>query len=234
MEPFTIELPPDAATPRLARRAVLERIGDLPRRDDLLLCISEVVTNAVLHAGTPRHLSVRPAGDRLLVEVTDGDPRLPTKRPHDLTSATGRGLHFLDDLTLAWGARPSGDGKVVWFEFPLGPSSGEDPTVRSDPRGRTAGADDPVVVLVEQEVDLLTAEPLRARLAEAIERGASRIVVDLTACEFLDSTGISVLVTALLQQRAHGGELTAVGAHGAVERSLALAGLGDLLTSGGG
>src|ERR671913_1543047 len=47
---FTFELPSDATTPRAARKAVAERFGDVDRCGELLLCVSEVVTNAVLHA----------------------------------------------------------------------------------------------------------------------------------------------------------------------------------------
>lgn len=228
MDPFTIELPPDAGTPRLARRAIDERVGAVPRKDDLLLCVSEVVTNAVLHAGTPRHLSAREIDGRLLVEVTDGDPRPPTPRHPDVTSATGRGLHLLDDLALAWGTRPLEDGKVVWFEFALnsGPVAAGGAATPAD---LEVGA---VVVVVEQEVDLLTVAPLRARLAAALDGGATQVVVDLSACEFLDSTGIAVLVTTHLRLTQVGGRLEARGAQGAVARTLALSGLADLLAAG--
>ncbi len=119
MDPFTIELPADASTPRRARRAVAARLGGHPRLDDLLLCVSEVVTNAVLHARSPKHMTVRAEGRHLVVEVVDGDATLPTRREHDPTAPTGRGLRLLDELTVEWGTRPEGAGKVVWFEFDL-------------------------------------------------------------------------------------------------------------------
>jgi anti-anti-sigma factor len=226
VEPFTIELPADAGTPRMARRAVAERIRDLPRGDELLLCVSEVVTNAVLHAGTPRHLSVREEGDHLLVEVADGDPRVPVKRDHDITSPTGRGLHFLDDLTLRWGSRPTGDGKVVWFEFALTGGARSEPR---PPRPAQGAGEGPVEIKAEREVDLLSAVALRDRLENAIEDGARHIAVDLSGCDFLDSTGISVLATSHLRLVRLGGRLEAIGAHGAVASVLRLSGVGDLL-----
>lgn len=231
MEAFTIALPADAGTPRLARRAVLERLADVPRRDDLLLCVSEVVTNAVLHAGTPKHLSVRPVGDVLLVEVADGDPRLPTRRPHDLTSATGRGLHFLDDLAVRWGARPTSDGKVVWFEFALT----DHPVVDDGPGayGGSAATDEtaegPITVVAAPEVDLLNATALRAELDAHVEAGATHLIVDLSACEFLDSTGLSVLATTHLGLARQGGFLEVIGAHGPVASVLRLSGIDELL-----
>ena len=120
MDPFTIELRADPGTPRLARRAVAARLGGHPRLDDLLLCVSEVVTNAVLHARVPKEMTVRAEGARLLVEVLDGDSTLPIRRDHELTAPTGRGLKILDDLTDGWGTRPTEGGKVVWFAFDLG------------------------------------------------------------------------------------------------------------------
>jgi anti-sigma regulatory factor (Ser/Thr protein kinase) len=120
MDPFTIPLAAAVGTPREARRAVADRIGPHPRRDDLLLCVSEVVTNAVLHARSPQHMTVRLDGDRLLVEVVDGDTTPPVRRDHDPTAPTGRGLLILDRLTTRWGTRPTREGKTVWFEFDLG------------------------------------------------------------------------------------------------------------------
>lgn len=126
MEPFSLDLPADSTAPRLARSAVAERLGDHPRRDELLLCVSEVVTNAVLHARSASQLRVRTQGSCLVVEVVDRDPTVPTRRQHDLSAPTGRGLHLLDALATSWGTTPHGDGKIVWFEFELdGPRPGE-------------------------------------------------------------------------------------------------------------
>jgi anti-anti-sigma factor len=203
---------------------VSERVGDIPRRDELLLCISEVVTNAVLHAGTPKHLSIREDGPNLLVEVADGDPRMPVKRPHDLTSPTGRGLHFLDDLTVRWGCRPTEDGKVVWFEFAPGADGHE-----ATPGEVTLAADGVVTVIAEREVDLLSAAALRDRLENEIEAGTRHLVLDLAGCEFLDSTGVSILATTHLRLSRLGGRLEVVGDHGAVASVLRLSGVGELL-----
>jgi anti-anti-sigma factor len=119
VEGFTIELPADAGSPRRARGAVADLVGGRPGCDDLLLCVSEVVTNAVLHAHSASQLRVRPEGERLMVEVLDHDPTVPTRRHHDLSAPTGRGLHLLDALTIAWGTSPVEGGKIVWFEFDL-------------------------------------------------------------------------------------------------------------------
>ena len=116
MDSFSIELPADAGTPRLARQAVAAHVLGHPRCDDLLLCVSEVVTNAVLHARSPSVMTVTVDGDRVRVEVVDRDPTLPVRRAHDVHAPTGRGLLLLDDLAAAWGAEARAPGKVVWFE----------------------------------------------------------------------------------------------------------------------
>lgn len=76
---------------------------------------------------------------------------------------------------------------------------------------RTVG--DHTVLVVGGEVDVYTAPRLRERLVELIEQGARRVVVDLSRVEFLDSTGLGVLVGALKRLRAVGGVLGLVCSH---------------------
>jgi anti-sigma regulatory factor (Ser/Thr protein kinase) len=120
VEGFTIELPADAGSPRRARGAVADLVGGRPGCDDLLLCVSEVVTNAVLHARSRSTLRVQVDGGTVRVEVQDDDPTLPVRRDHAPHAPTGRGLRLLDELTTAWGAEAHGHGKVVWFELDVG------------------------------------------------------------------------------------------------------------------
>ena len=122
-ETFTLELPRDAATPRVARRAMAAAFGDQARCGELLLCVSEVVTNAVLHARSAATITVRRTADLLTVEVRDDDPTPPVRQPHSTTASTGRGLRILVVLALRWGTRPTGGGKVVWFDFDLAEAS---------------------------------------------------------------------------------------------------------------
>jgi anti-sigma B factor antagonist len=63
------------------------------------------------------------------------------------------------------------------------------------------------VVEVRGEVDVYTAPVLRERLVEVIDGGAERVVVDLRGVDFLDSTGLGVLIGALKRLRLAGGEL---------------------------
>jgi two-component sensor histidine kinase len=116
---FSIVLPVDLQTPKAARDAVAARFGDEPRCGELLLCISEVVTNAVRHARTVGRMTVSRHDLILTVEVADGSRDLPVEQPPSVAATTGRGLRILDQLSLRWGARRTSEGKVVWFDFDL-------------------------------------------------------------------------------------------------------------------
>ncbi|GIJ47387.1 anti-sigma-B factor antagonist [Virgisporangium aliadipatigenens] len=72
---------------------------------------------------------------------------------------------------------------------------------------------DHTVLEVGGEVDVYTAPRLRERLIELVEAGARHVVVDLSRVEFLDSTGLGVLVGALKRLRAVNGTLKLVCAH---------------------
>jgi anti-sigma B factor antagonist len=73
---------------------------------------------------------------------------------------------------------------------------------------RTVG--DWAVLAVTGEVDLATAPAFRERLVHLIADGRHHIVVDLSGTDFLDSTGLGALVTALKRIRAHDGQLRLV------------------------
>ena len=69
---------------------------------------------------------------------------------------------------------------------------------------------DHTVLEVGGEVDVYTAPRLRERLIELVDGGATQVVVDLGRVDFLDSTGLGVLVGALKRLRAAGGGLSLV------------------------
>ena len=116
---FSMVLPVDLRSPKHARDAIQARFGSEPRCGDLLLCISEVVTNAVRHARTAAHMTVSRRRDLVVVEVSDASGNLPVKGPPAPQGPTGRGLLILDQLAQRWGTRRTSAGKVVWFEFDL-------------------------------------------------------------------------------------------------------------------
>ncbi|MFF4172297.1 ATP-binding protein [Streptomyces sp. NPDC001744] len=90
------------------------------RVEDVLLLVSEAVTNACLHAGGPEEFVLRHGPGRLRVEVADGNsepPRAQERRSPALPG--GHGLMVFDRLAGAWGCEERGSGragKVVWLE----------------------------------------------------------------------------------------------------------------------
>lgn len=92
---------------------------------DSKLLVSELVANAVQHAGSATGVSVSVADGTLEVGVSDGSqvpPRPPGGR--ETTSGrlaeSGRGLHLVDELADAWGTEVLPEGKQVWFRLVVG------------------------------------------------------------------------------------------------------------------
>ncbi|MFE0642659.1 ATP-binding protein [Streptomyces sp. NPDC058877] len=98
------------------------------RVEDVLLLVSEVVTNACLHAGGPEEFVLRHGDGSLRVEVSDASPEHPrAKVPRSAALPGGHGLMVLNRLAGAWGSRDKGPGavgKVVWLEVARPPGRG--------------------------------------------------------------------------------------------------------------
>ncbi len=84
------------------------------------------------------------------------------------------------------------------------------------------------VVAVAGEIDLFTAPDLKAALNDALESGHSRIVVDLTATTFLDSTALGVLIGAVKRLRSRGGVLTLVNVDANIAKTFEITGLDQI------
>jgi CheY-like chemotaxis protein len=88
--------------------------------DDALLVASELVTNAVVHAGTDCELRLVPGLGMLRVEVLDHGSMAPDPQLAGDHEEHGRGLLLISMLSAAWGTEPSADGgKVVWADLPM-------------------------------------------------------------------------------------------------------------------
>ncbi|WP_275557982.1 SpoIIE family protein phosphatase [Streptomyces sp. 5-6(2022)] len=82
------------------------------------LVVSELVTNAVRHGGTP--IELRLIRDRSLIcEVFDGSSTAPHLRRARVFDEGGRGLMLVAQLTQRWGTRQTPGGKLIWCEQPL-------------------------------------------------------------------------------------------------------------------
>lgn len=84
--------------------------------DVVSLLTSELVTNAILHAGSKVDVAVCVDGDVVRVEVADASPRIPSPSQHPSDAQTGRGLAVVESQASDWGTRPTPGGKIVWFE----------------------------------------------------------------------------------------------------------------------
>lgn len=119
-----------------ARRFVRHRVDDWHlgvATEDVVLMVSELVTNVGRHARTEATVRVRFAGDCLRIEVSDASPQPVQRREHSSGAEAGRGLLIVDALAAAWGVEADDHGKTVWFEVPATrlASSGRD---GSEPR----------------------------------------------------------------------------------------------------
>jgi anti-sigma regulatory factor (Ser/Thr protein kinase) len=125
----TLQLVPALRAPRAARAFVTETLTAWHVEADGVeaakLVVSELVTNAVLHAPESPTISVdlRMTDDVVRVLVTDAGVHEPERRadPDPGTAETGRGVWLVDAFTQRWGTETHGqDGKTVWCELRAG------------------------------------------------------------------------------------------------------------------
>ncbi|MDX2695874.1 SpoIIE family protein phosphatase [Streptomyces ipomoeae] len=102
-------------------RRVLRAWGVEAEADAVLLVVSELVTNALVHTDGKVRLDLTLLADRLRVAVADASPRTPRKPPSIGWEATGgRGILLVEAMSSAWGTVPVSGGKQVWAEVPIG------------------------------------------------------------------------------------------------------------------
>ena len=88
--------------------------------EQAVLLVSELVTNAVLHARTRFTVEVEVVDDTARVSVEDSSPLPPAVRTFSDLAGSGRGLHLVEALASRWGVDSrDGAGKRVWFELDL-------------------------------------------------------------------------------------------------------------------
>ncbi|HEY1828710.1 MAG TPA: SpoIIE family protein phosphatase [Acidimicrobiales bacterium] len=135
---WTLRLEPVVQSTPMARHWINAHLGDIPTEaaECAALLTSELVTNAVLHAGTPLSVTLHVMADRIRVDVADGNPVLPSVKDYGAEAATGRGLTLFNTLASDWGIQPVDGGKIVWFElpvdYPVMPAGVSDGTFRFD------------------------------------------------------------------------------------------------------
>lgn len=116
-----LQLPAEPISPQRARlfvESTIEQWDCAELADIVLLLTSELVTNAVLHAGSDVDLSLRLAGSVLQITVADRSPVQPVIRQQRDEATNGRGMLLLDAMATRWSVVPTEAGKIVWFEVP--------------------------------------------------------------------------------------------------------------------
>lgn len=121
---------PDVGSVHAARNftaATLRRWGTADRGQDIVVVVSELVTNALRHAlpgagdtrlRRPVQLGLLQFGPCVLCAVADPSQAVPAPRVPGSLGETGRGLHIICALSDQWGCTaPSDTGKAVWATF---------------------------------------------------------------------------------------------------------------------
>ncbi len=123
----TAAFQPEPTAVAAARRFIRETLESwqLPCRDDLVsdavLLTSELVTNAVVHAGTAVRVACRLHGADVEVSVLDRHPArmIPDPQSGSADRTSGRGLLLPTALSSSWGVTYAAGGKLVWFRLGL-------------------------------------------------------------------------------------------------------------------
>lgn len=218
-----VSLPPVPSSVRAARRFLAVLLGDVGHREWLEaaeLAVSEIVTNAVLHAHTAVTLSARVDEEALRVEVRDGNPSVPTQRRYDEQATTGRGMSLVAAITQSHGTTSLGEeGKIVWFS--IGPDDGaggddvdallgswsDDESVEPPPEPRRHVGDVGVTLLgMPPTLWMAAAQHHDALLRELalMGSGRGRSGADLAAADVARSSVSEALERAVADARARG------------------------------
>ncbi len=111
----------DVKSVPLAREFVREALDDWGAthlNDEASLIVTELATNAVLHAGSPYEVRLRRTEGVVRIEVADGDPGTPEPQPFSATAESGRGIVLVSAISASWGIDTQpGRGKVTWAEL---------------------------------------------------------------------------------------------------------------------
>ncbi len=122
----SLTLEPDPRSAGAARRFLRANLAEWGVDDEVVdsaeLCVSELVTNVIMHAGTPCHLTVHLEEGSVGVLVRDGGEASADAVPttdEDPLRVSGRGLTLIDALRQRWGTHTDEHGTIAWFVLGL-------------------------------------------------------------------------------------------------------------------
>lgn len=113
----------DEAT-RASRRFVMEALEGLECRlliNDAALLVTELATNAIVHARSPFTVTIGSSGGAVRIEVGDGCKTPPNIRTPSPGALGGRGLSIVDAVSSTWGVLHTRNGKIVWAQLAPAP-----------------------------------------------------------------------------------------------------------------
>jgi anti-sigma regulatory factor (Ser/Thr protein kinase) len=113
----TYELPPQPSSARLARRLARGAMCGCaePMVETAELLITELISNAVRHAGSPPVMRIDIDAGTVRIAVSDTSADAPGVRHTDPEDEGGRGLFLVESLASSWGWTRTTDGKSIWF-----------------------------------------------------------------------------------------------------------------------
>jgi len=116
-----LELAPSEDSPARVRQWVSDLLDDCEPSDDVryivILVVDELVTNAIVHAGTPIRVTVGRKENFYRCIVHDECAEGPYPRIIDLAEGWGRGLRVVALFSEAWGVERDAGGTTVWAEI---------------------------------------------------------------------------------------------------------------------
>jgi serine phosphatase RsbU (regulator of sigma subunit)/anti-sigma regulatory factor (Ser/Thr protein kinase) len=191
---------PEPSAVAAARRFVRETLisSGLPVDDDAVsdavLLTSELVTNAIVHAGTPVQLTCRLNGTNIEVSVLDRHPARVIPDPPGATAVvdrpSGRGLLLPAALSASWGVTYAASTKTVWFRLgpDIGPDAGPDP--EADTGSDAAEPDAPsVTALARRRITDLFQLGYDELLGHAVELARDAAAADAAYALIADEDG---------------------------------------------
>src|SRR6476469_5453535 len=133
-----IPLASEPASVRRAREAVRSWLADVGRSSTEYVAaqiVTELTTNAVVHAHGPVVLHLWCRRDGVRIGVSDGSTEVPALIPEDPSAPSGRGLRLVDRLASRWESEAHERGKITWAEITQESAMGA-PTAAPDDDGR--------------------------------------------------------------------------------------------------